>query len=765
MTIINWLHLTDFHCDAPGQVWLQEAVKDAFLEDLQTLYRISGPWDIVFFTGDLAFSGREYTAVQRAIDELWNKFHKLGCDPVLLAVPGNHDLQRPTVDTLAHLKAMRKTGNAAEFVRFLATNFQGYKDWWDVNKERGSGGITYSKSKAEVRNWHEGSLPGDFTATIAKEGLNVGVMGLNTAFWDFDDNGKGDLLTNQVEFITQTATNWASEHHAAFLLTHHPPEEMSRTARMHLESAVDPAGTFTAHLYGHIHEPKIEEISIAHSPSRRMLGGASMFGLPMKNEGDSRDPRTRIHGYSAGRLDIPEDDQAKLQIWPRWLIRRADGRYKMVGDFNWALDPLERIEFYIKPATRPNPRPGTHESKEVLRYLKQAFDQNGGIPSDAVEDRFFTWEALKSVDEAWDLGTSLSDNDLAKRIALLEWCRTKRFRGQWLEAKDALEVAYSKMGAAVPENEIDAQLILELAALHQFSSTNSIEADDLCDRVLNYLYRWNSPSPWLLTIANRLQCSIKRAQSEFREARQHGYAALEIARHMITVGAGSPCLTLPDRSPLGLFSRQILLADCMRECGKLEEGEHQQESAKTLFKQAEQSLGELKDVQAAQYLLAVTCYERVAVDSIPDVEHWFDLNKDVLSKFGNPVRLSCLLGAYAMEIHKAKNPEKTLMLFKEVQEKLKDLHLVFLEAHTNLGLGQLELERGNFSDATKLFKKSVSTFDALGKRDFSAEAQCRLGMALEKSGNTVDAKSRFDAARRIFEDLGIRNGVENIRGY
>ena len=763
MTIINWLHLTDFHCDAPGQVWLQEAVKDAFLDDLQSLYHISGPWDIVFFTGDLAFSGREYSAVQRAIDEIWNIFHNLGCDPVLFAVPGNHDLQRPTADTVAHLQTMRKSGNTSELVRFLATNFQDYKNWWDGNKKRGSGAITCSKSRVEVRNWLDGRLPGDYAATIDKDGLNVGVMGLNTAFWDFDDNGKGDLLADQMQFISKPVTNWASAHHAAFLLTHHPPEGMSRIARGHLESAVDPAGTFTAHLYGHIHEPIIEEKAFARSPTRRMLGGASMFGLPMKNEGDSRDPRNRIHGYSAGRLDIPEDDQAKLQIWPRWLIRRADGRYKMVGDFNWDLDPLERIEFCITLTTKPNPLPGTLESKEVFRLLKQAFDQNGGIPSDAVEDRFFTQEALRSVDNAWDLGTTLPDNGMAKRVALLEWCRAERFLGRWLQAKDALEVAHLKMGATAPDNEIDAQLILELAALHQFSSTHPIEADALCDRVLNYLHHWNSP--WLLTIANRLQCSIKRAQSEFREARQHGYAALEIAQHMMSVGAGAACLTLPDHSPLGSFSRQILLADCMRECGKLEEDENQLEKAKDLFKQAEQTLGELKDVQAARYLLAVTCYERVVVDPITDFEHMFELNKNVLIEFGNPVRLSCLLGAYASEMQKAGHSEKALILFKEEQEIRKDLHLVFLEAHTNLRMGQLELENGDSSAAIILFKKSASTFDALGKRKFSAEAQCRLGMALEKSGNTVDSKLRFEAARRIFEDLGIRNGVENIRGH
>ena len=463
MTIINWLHLTDFHCNAPGQVWLQDAVQNAFFADLQSLYRICGPWDIVFFTGDLAYSGSEYSAVQCAIDELWDKFRNLGCDPVLFAVPGNHDLQRPTADTRAYLQRIRKPGNSPELVRLLATNFQEYKTWWERNIERGSRVITCSKSRVEVRDWLAGCLPGDFAATIVKDGLNVGVMGLNTAFWDFDGRGKGDLLDNQSGFIPKSVTNWASAHHAAFLLTHHPPEEMSKIARTHLESAVDPAGTFTAHLYGHRHEPIIEETIVAHSPTRRMLGGASLFGLPMKNEGDSRDPRNRIHGYSAGRLDIPDDEQAVLQIWPRWLIRRADGRYKMAGDFNWDLDHSERIEFCIALTTKPNPPPGTLESKEVFRLLKQALDQNDGVPSNAVSDSFFTQEALRSIDNAWELATTLPSKNMAKRVALLEWCKAERFRGQWWQAKGALDVAHREMGAMAPDNDVDAQMILELA--------------------------------------------------------------------------------------------------------------------------------------------------------------------------------------------------------------------------------------------------------------------------------------------------------------
>lgn len=757
MTTINWLHLTDFHCDAPGQVWLQEAVKDAFFADLTSLSRVCGPWDLVFFTGDLAYSGCEYSNVHLLFDKLWDKFHDLGCDPILFAVPGNHDLQRPTTDMVKYLRKMRPSDNKSEFVRALAAPFQNYKEWSEENKKRGSGVITCSKQRVEVSELLVGQLPGDFAATIVKNGLHIGVMGLNTAFWDINETGKGDLLDDQLQFIPKQVTNWASEHNAAFLLTHHPPEDMSGTSREHLETIVDPAGTFTAHLYGHMHDPVIEEMKIAGSPTRRMLGGASMFGLPKKNEGDSRNSRNRIHGYTAGRLDIPDDDPAKLQIWPRCLIRRADGRFKMIGDFKWDLDQSERIEFCISLTTKPTPPPGTQESKDILRLLKQAFDQNHEIPSNVVADGFFTQEALRSIDDAWEQATVLPRQDIAKRVALLERCKADRFRGQWSQAKDALEVAYQGMGAMAPDNDVDAQMLIVLAAIKS-PLTNPFEAAELCEKVLYYLRQRNAP--WLLAIANRLQCSIRRGQSEFRAARQHGYAALEIARHLISVGAGVVCLSQPGFSPLSLISRQVLLADCLRECGKLEEMEMQQERAKELFKEAELILGELETVDAARYLLAVTRYEHVIVDKTTDVEDIFEQNKKILMEFSNPVRLSCLLRAYGREMLKAEHHEKASELFKEEQEKRKDLNLSFLEAHTNLSLGQLEIDNGKFTKAIKLLIKSVSTFDLLGKRYYCAEAQYLLGLALEKDENFIESKTRFEAAVRIFDELGLRDWVE-----
>lgn len=95
-----WLHLTDLHFGLKGQGCLWPTLRQPFLEDLEALHALSGPWDAVLFTGDLVQSGmsEQYRDMQREVLEpLWERLATLGSgEAVLVAVPGNHDLFRPS---------------------------------------------------------------------------------------------------------------------------------------------------------------------------------------------------------------------------------------------------------------------------------------------------------------------------------------------------------------------------------------------------------------------------------------------------------------------------------------------------------------------------------------------------------------------------------------------------------------------------------------------------------------------------------------------
>lgn len=99
MTTLSWLHITDIHLGMKDRgVWAGS--KQILLDDLARATGRLGPWDLVLLTGDLAFSGKtdEYKLVDGALEDIWRvlcKPYPTAASPLLIAVPGNHDMSRP----------------------------------------------------------------------------------------------------------------------------------------------------------------------------------------------------------------------------------------------------------------------------------------------------------------------------------------------------------------------------------------------------------------------------------------------------------------------------------------------------------------------------------------------------------------------------------------------------------------------------------------------------------------------------------------------
>jgi 3',5'-cyclic-AMP phosphodiesterase len=87
--VTRLLHLSDTHLHAPGATTLHPQVDSwARLGEVLDRVRAHGPFDAVVVTGDVCDDGSEDGA--RAVRELVE-----GLAPVVLAVPGNHDLPQP----------------------------------------------------------------------------------------------------------------------------------------------------------------------------------------------------------------------------------------------------------------------------------------------------------------------------------------------------------------------------------------------------------------------------------------------------------------------------------------------------------------------------------------------------------------------------------------------------------------------------------------------------------------------------------------------
>ncbi len=342
MTSLSWLHFSDLHCGMPEQGILWANIEKKLFEDLKKLREYCGPWDIIFMTGDLVHSGREFDKFTERFNRLY-KFLKeeLGSDPVLLPVPGNHDLYRPD-EKLPEARVL-KSWDEDEGVQ---------NEFWQISENRYRELI--EKSFSEYTKWYsnpslshtpsqmkQGCLPGEFSATIEKNGIKLGIVGLNTSFLQLsagDYEGKLALHPSQLTAVCGEQVNdWVERHHLCFLLTHHPPQWLGEKARRYLNEEIAVPGRFAMHFFGHMHGTKYSKITVGGSESKRYWQENSLFGLKyFKRNGDEME---RIHGYAAGRLVFNvNENTGELRFWPRKAELHDAGYWHIVEDSSITLN-------------------------------------------------------------------------------------------------------------------------------------------------------------------------------------------------------------------------------------------------------------------------------------------------------------------------------------------------------------------------------------------------------------------------------------------
>jgi DeoR/GlpR family transcriptional regulator of sugar metabolism len=335
-TTIGWLHLTDLHLGDEDARWLWPNVQDLFFKDLQFLYKYSGPWDIILFTGDLTNRGseEEFRQVTEFFSVLRDKVQTFSPMPCVVAVPGNHDLVRPG-STRPEAVALRSWESSPElrkefwstdtspYRRLINEMFANYTNWCAQSDLLGS------------LSFQAGLLPGDCSAVFQKDGVKVGVVGLNSTFLQIakgDFVGKLSLDPGQLHHACGgDPQKWLSANDANILLTHHPPTFLSPIATNDFNSEIAPPGRFLIHLFGHMHEAVVRVHSSGQGEARRLWQGNSLFGL--KTWGEEHQQQERRHGYSAGRLDVV-GDTGLLTLWPRKLRRHPDGQWEFVPDYD-----------------------------------------------------------------------------------------------------------------------------------------------------------------------------------------------------------------------------------------------------------------------------------------------------------------------------------------------------------------------------------------------------------------------------------------------
>jgi predicted MPP superfamily phosphohydrolase len=412
MSSINWLHLSDLHRGMTAQKYLWTNIESEFFDDLSRLHELSGPWDIIFFTGDLTQRGTadEFTKLSETLERLYQHLRALGSNPTLLTVPGNHDLQRPN-KLSPGVKVLKDWQNNkdihhefwsnkdSEYRRLITDSFKSYSKWLDTNPF----------PKPRIRS--PGILPGDFSALIEKDGLKIGVVGLNIAFLQLTEGDyQGKLATHPIQLtgvLDENFNDWFKVNDINFLMTHQPPDWLDSQSLRLFDGEINKPGRFVAHLYGHMHEPRSYSQTTSGAKPKRYLQACSLFG--METYGESSELK-RLHGYAAGKIQF-QNDRGEILLWPRKAEDHHAGHLHIVPDPNTTLEKDGKMLFgsVIRTRMSTNRLTDTRRAKPIFRVLILSTDIDLGEAKRNVSDYL-----TKSLGVEVDTSSGLEDFEWEK---------------------------------------------------------------------------------------------------------------------------------------------------------------------------------------------------------------------------------------------------------------------------------------------------------------------------------------------------------------
>jgi hypothetical protein len=346
----TWLHLTDLHLGQSRYEHSPDLILSLLLNDLEKLLagqRLPFP-DVVFFTGDLAFSGTEYAPLEAFLGKLWERFRaRWGKAPLLAPVPGNHDLswQRLTPDQRVLWRSFHEKGGEVRSQLFASrrAGLEGASPrapeaiyWLDALLDRAFSGYVewLSRTRIPLVQRRPGLLPGEYAATWAQGDLRLGIVGLNSAYYDVPDRprpGEGSLALypSQLDGAVGPQSDfasWCAEHDTCIVLSHHPPSWLDPAGHRGLQDLYLGEDRVALQLCGHIHDMKDDQWGSGWDPQTRVFAGRSLFGLEAW-ETPAGARLERSFGYALGQLRFtPGSAEAKLVVYPR----RADTEHSPI---------------------------------------------------------------------------------------------------------------------------------------------------------------------------------------------------------------------------------------------------------------------------------------------------------------------------------------------------------------------------------------------------------------------------------------------------
>jgi predicted phosphodiesterase/energy-coupling factor transporter ATP-binding protein EcfA2 len=274
MSELRWLHLSDVHLrPSSSDSYEADTVLNALIETLEAEAAKGQQPDVIFFTGDIADKGKDYSRAEKFFDSLLDatglsKKYGKNARRYLFIVPGNHDVDRDEMGIFRSPDSLDKVNTFFapddDFSRM--TYFKRFKAYEEFFNRYFEGIRSFNK-----RNYYYAEV-----LELPDISIHLGIIGLNSAWFSEDTHDcKEKRLWIGERTCTQAFKSLTTRGEANLIIAlhHHPysclhPEEMKLVKGLLTEKA-------HVCLYGHLHESETEQVKDAHGKVLRFQSGAT----------------------------------------------------------------------------------------------------------------------------------------------------------------------------------------------------------------------------------------------------------------------------------------------------------------------------------------------------------------------------------------------------------------------------------------------------------------------------------------------------------
>lgn len=256
----SWLHLSDFHFKAQGDVFGQDITTQAIVRDTSTRISKDYPLAFVLVTGDIAFSGKS-AEYKRAIQFFYALASKLDISlDRIFVVPGNHDVDRD-LRTYLHDGVRQKLTNQQEVDNFLGG--QGERADLMDRQAAFASFRTSLGTDSTVQTTQDGLA---YVTLLDLQGFRISILGLNSAWLSGQDDQPGNLLIGDRQIINALTLSEENHPQLTIALAHHPIDWLADFDRLSCNGRLFPSLNFLH--TGHVHH---QGMSAVLQPSSECL--------------------------------------------------------------------------------------------------------------------------------------------------------------------------------------------------------------------------------------------------------------------------------------------------------------------------------------------------------------------------------------------------------------------------------------------------------------------------------------------------------------